>query len=143
MNTHTLVGGQRLVGVHSQSKCAGRPCTIHNPSEHHMADWPQNWRSDRKLMERICEHGVGHPDPDDPSTDTVHGCDFCCTPTIREAQEKINRAVAEAVVADLLVGRTGYAKTWVEDYDAEYQPVGYDGFGTPLYAHQIASRGAE
>jgi hypothetical protein len=32
-------------------------------------------------MERICPHGVGHPDPDDVfATDTVHGCDGCCTP---------------------------------------------------------------
>lgn len=29
-------------------------------------------------MERICPHGVGHPDPDDTNPDTVHGCDGCC-----------------------------------------------------------------
>lgn len=44
--------------------------------------WPQNWRSDRGIMERICEHGVGHPDPDDPKAgnkyEAVHGCDGCC-----------------------------------------------------------------
>lgn len=31
-------------------------------------------------MERICPHGVGHPDPDCmyAKRDTVHGCDGCC-----------------------------------------------------------------
>jgi hypothetical protein len=41
-------------------------------------------------MERICEHGVGHPDPDHldfvrhtkggaaAETESVHGCDGCC-----------------------------------------------------------------
>ena len=24
-------------------------------------------------MERICPHGIGHPDPDDMTEDTVHG----------------------------------------------------------------------
>ena len=39
------------------------------------------------IMERLCEHGIGHPDPDDASwrkdntpnnADTIHGCDGCC-----------------------------------------------------------------
>jgi hypothetical protein len=30
-------------------------------------------------MERICDHGVGHPDPDEFMADVwVHGCDGCC-----------------------------------------------------------------
>ena len=40
-----------------------------------------HWREDRFIMERICEHGVGHPDPDDKRVregDGVHGCDGCC-----------------------------------------------------------------
>jgi hypothetical protein len=43
-----------------------------------MKEWPQNWREDRGIMERICPHGIGHPDPDDPTTDKIHGCDGCC-----------------------------------------------------------------
>jgi hypothetical protein len=53
-----------------------------------MVDWPTHWRDDRKLMERICKHGVGHPDPDDLAhkkrigldvdTISIHGCDGCC-----------------------------------------------------------------
>lgn len=45
-----------------------------------MVLWPQHWRGDRHLMERICPHGVGHPDPDDINPDGVHGCDGCCRP---------------------------------------------------------------
>jgi hypothetical protein len=47
------------------------------------------WRSDRGLMERECEHGIGHPDPDDLDFKRrvghrdvqvlgIHGCDGCC-----------------------------------------------------------------
>lgn len=68
-----------LVNVHSINSCSGEFCTIHNRSDHHMRSWPQNWRSDRGIMERICPlHGVGHPDPDEISTDTIHGCCGCC-----------------------------------------------------------------
>ena len=67
-----------LKDIHSKLVCAGQYCCIHKPSDHHMKDWPQYWRSDKHMMERICEHGVGHPDPDDPATDRFHGCDGCC-----------------------------------------------------------------
>ena len=71
-----------LLNVHDPSFCEGQPCTIHNRSDHHMRAFPQHWRSDRALMERICLHGVGHPDPDSPfAADShmwVHGCDGCC-----------------------------------------------------------------
>jgi hypothetical protein len=77
--------------VHSRDKCANRtlPCVIHRPSEHHMRDWPLNWRADTRVMERVCPHGVGHPDPDHmtfmdatypdvTSYQGIHGCDGCC-----------------------------------------------------------------
>jgi hypothetical protein len=70
--------GQVLVSLHSPRKCKGEACVIHHPSDHSMRSFPTHWRSDRRIMERICPHGVGHPDPDDPTTDTVHGCDGCC-----------------------------------------------------------------
>jgi len=70
-----------LVGVHSHELCRGEPCTLHNRTDHHMRSFPQHWRSDRKIMERICPHGVGHPDPDErKDIDTIHGCDGCCNP---------------------------------------------------------------
>lgn len=76
--------------VHNKELCAGQHCSVHNPSDHHMKTWKQEWRNDRALMERICEHGVGHPDPDhiayvrrsrgDAAAhfEAVHGCDGCC-----------------------------------------------------------------
>lgn len=57
-----------------------------------MVGWPMYWRADRQLMERTCEHGIGHPDPDDiaykrlimsaevAAAEAVHGCDGCCVP---------------------------------------------------------------
>jgi hypothetical protein len=74
----TLVGGERITNVHPSYKCEGQSCCIHNPSDHHMKEWRQHWRDDRGIMERICPHGTGHPDPDDPSLNTSHGCDGCC-----------------------------------------------------------------
>lgn len=72
--------------THDESKCAGQHCCIHNPSDHHMRDWPMLWRADKGVMERICPHGCGHPDPDDAAYQerigknylNIHGCDGCC-----------------------------------------------------------------
>lgn len=74
-----------LTGVHPVGTCLGERCTIHHRSDHPMRIFPQQWRSDRAIMERICTHGIGHPDPDDiklvgpdgPS-EAVHGCCGCC-----------------------------------------------------------------
>ena len=72
-----------LRSFHSLEKCVGNFCTIHNRSSHHMRSFPQNWREDRQIMERVCSHGVGHPDPDEIDLNVkgrgVHGCDGCCT----------------------------------------------------------------
>lgn len=77
-------GTGQLLNVHSRHECKTPfACVIHEPSDHHMVGWSTHWRDDRKLMERICSHGIGHPDPDhlafsNSSTDGVHGCDGCC-----------------------------------------------------------------
>lgn len=70
--------------VHGRDVCAGSYCCIHNPSKHPLDQAALNWRG--HIMERVCDHGIGHPDPDDlawrerrgwdPSG--VHGCDGCC-----------------------------------------------------------------
>jgi hypothetical protein len=70
----TLVGGQKLKNVHAEDKCLGEYCCIHNPSNHSMRAFPMNYRPDRGIMERICPCGIGHPDPDDPTENKVHGC---------------------------------------------------------------------
>lgn len=83
---HGFQLGVRPLIVHSRSLCEGEYCSIHNPSNHPLRDAPLNWRADRRIMERYCPHGVGHPDPDDyqyrlrtdPDADTIHGCDGCC-----------------------------------------------------------------
>lgn len=90
--------GQKVL-VHDKEDCKGEHCCIHNPSDHHMKDWPTLWRDDRCLMERICPHGVGHPDPDDiafkelilgkerAKIEAVHGCDGCCFPIVYVEEE--------------------------------------------------------
>ena len=92
LEKYTTGTGQNI-RVHNRSECEGTYCSVHNPSDQHMKDMRTHWRYDRGIMERICEHGVGHPDPDDLAyrvrmykkagmpTDHlgVHGCDGCCT----------------------------------------------------------------
>ena len=79
-----------MLQVHHPDRCAGQACSIHNRSNHSMRMFPQHWRGDRQLMERICPHGIGHPDPDHISftkllrgeayavAESSHGCDGCC-----------------------------------------------------------------
>lgn len=60
-------------------------CVFHNPSTHKMRQWPMLLRETR-LVERMCDHYVGHPDPDSVAWFDrrgmpgygVHGCDGCC-----------------------------------------------------------------
>ena len=91
VQTYMTGAGQKLVGIHDPISCAGRPCVIHNPSDHSMRSFPTLWRGDRGIMERTCPHGIGHPDPDDMEyirlsrgdevarAEGVHGCDGCCS----------------------------------------------------------------
>lgn len=101
-------GTGQIVNVHGSDECKFPDrCVIHNPSDHSMSEFPTRWREDRFLMERICPHGIGHPDPDDlffkrqmtirmfselperyPDPEAaaddymgfegIHGCDGCC-----------------------------------------------------------------
>ena len=88
-NTYTTGTGQVIERIHDRKACCGERCVIHNPSNHAMKDFPTHWRDDRKLTERLCPHGIGHPDPDalafiekaDPNRyvyESIHGCDGCC-----------------------------------------------------------------
>lgn len=93
---YILVGGQVISNVHSISICSPGHCTIHNPSDHHMRSWPQNFRDDYGFMERICEHNVGHIDPDDPAFSTrYHGCDGCCHAPAEVDPQTIEAAIEE------------------------------------------------
>lgn len=80
--SNTLVGGTKIRS-HRRDKCMGYWCCIHNPSPHHMKSWDQHYDHTTKMMYRICEHGVEHPDPDDPWAWQATGphaqyCDGCC-----------------------------------------------------------------
>lgn len=76
---------------HTKDNCMSpEVCTIHSRTDHHMRNFKQFYRFDRGIMERICSHGIGHPDPDDINIingkdDGAHGCDGCC---IRFATEE-------------------------------------------------------
>lgn len=88
LGSEALFGRHVLTNIHSPRLCTGRPCVIHNRTDHHMRSWPLHWRDDRGIFERICGHGVGHPDPDQfeywrrtgQSSQTIHGCcgQVCC-----------------------------------------------------------------
>lgn len=81
--------GEVVSNIHDGSQCQGRSCVIHNPSDHPMRRFRTHFRrGDIKPahVERICPHGIGHPDPDDliyqksigEEGMSVHGCDGCC-----------------------------------------------------------------
>lgn len=64
---------------------------VHNPSNHAMVYWPRHLR-ETGLVERMCQHGVGHPDPDSvyffyQMTGDLgwnnHECDGCCVDPYR------------------------------------------------------------
>jgi hypothetical protein len=84
-------GGWLVFNVHRAEDCRGRACVVHNPSDHCMRSFPTRLRIPGPYdikpthMERICPHGIGHPDPDDAAYQRsigqdvgVHGCDGCC-----------------------------------------------------------------
>lgn len=66
--------------------CYDYGCVVHFPSHQRLSEAPYNWREDTGVMERICPHGVGHPDLDSANHYlrlgmgymNVHGCDGCC-----------------------------------------------------------------
>lgn len=77
--------------AHPPEECEGRnSCSLHNRTVHSMRAMTQVWRNDTGLVERICEHGIGHFDPDqmeylisvhgkkDAMLMALHSCDGCC-----------------------------------------------------------------
>lgn len=79
-----------MINTHALRDCLGEFCVLHNPSKHHMRTWRAMWRTDTMMVEWICPHDIGHPDPDclqfydlvygSDIADGVgtHGCDGCC-----------------------------------------------------------------
>lgn len=62
-NTIEVLNG--TLRTHSSLACAGDFCSVHNPSSHSMVRFPQYWDAQRFQMQRVCPHGIPHPDPDD------------------------------------------------------------------------------
>ncbi|KQO98893.1 hypothetical protein [Leifsonia sp. Leaf264] len=87
--------GSGVLRTHARSQCSGTPCCLHAPSDHPLTGSPMSWLDDRMMMERICEHGIHHPDPDDldykrrvlnpalylAGDYETHDCDGCCVPS--------------------------------------------------------------
>jgi hypothetical protein len=81
--------------IHNKKSCRGNHCPFHNPSDHRLKDAPMNIRYDKGgLVERICEHGIGHDDPDsvaffvrinDRWVTSLHGCCGCCNKNIKSS----------------------------------------------------------
>lgn len=79
------LNASQVISAHSASDCEP-PCPLHSPSDHPLNTAPLQWRSDRRIFERICPHGIGHNDPDSTAynrrhglpADDSHGCDGCC-----------------------------------------------------------------
>ena len=79
-----------VVVTHNDGHCPLRYCAIHRPSAHHLVGAPLQWREGTGRMERICGHGIAHPDEDfldwvqarrgllEAAVAGVHDCDGCC-----------------------------------------------------------------
>ena len=64
-NTGSItIHGVSPTNVHPESACTGRPCVLHNPTDHTMRDWPIRWATDTALFERACPHSEWVVDPD-------------------------------------------------------------------------------
>lgn len=56
-----------------------------------MRTWPKVWREYYGYFDRVCVHGIGHPDPDDVvhlqsagGASTAHSCDDCCIAPLQD-----------------------------------------------------------
>lgn len=71
------------LAVHGRHICKDQPCSVHRPSDHPLSEAPRDWCPVSRIMYRLCQHGYGHPDPDDLKVRTWpaegrHTCDGCC-----------------------------------------------------------------
>lgn len=60
--------GTFVYNGHPRSACKGHSCALHDPSYHQLSEAPLRWMyepGDGGYMERLCEHGNWHQDPDD------------------------------------------------------------------------------
>ena len=79
--------------IHSPRLCDGRPCPVHNMSDHVLRSSKQvlEWVNGAAFTFRVCEHGSFHSDPDESEdymarcfvtrAELEEGCDGCCVQT--------------------------------------------------------------
>lgn len=80
-----------ILQTHAPGECSGELCDVHGRrGSGGDATWPLNWRTDRGMMEVICEHDIGHPtraqiaywrkhlDEKSVWAYARHGCCGCC-----------------------------------------------------------------
>lgn len=80
-----------LLVTHPEHACRGTHCCVHNPSDHPLRDAPLVWLPRLRSLDRICTHGIRHPDRDDFAYKasqrlsplllallSAHDCDDCC-----------------------------------------------------------------
>lgn len=75
-----------LKNVHDKDFCAGQICVMHNPINGDFRRLLLVWENNVKRYERVCEHGVTHPDPSQfafwratgQEQLGTHPCDRCC-----------------------------------------------------------------
>lgn len=115
-----------LVNTHSEGQCFGEFCTIHNRSAHQLRGWPQYWRDDRKIMERVSPFGCNCPDPDSPwaptSYEWVHGCVITPLGTPACAKFEHDNAPAAWIASEYFV--TSDARMWYVTRSGQVTLVG-------------------
>jgi len=136
-NTYTDIDGKSFV-LHAADSCIGT-CPFHKPTEHSMSDWPSTFNWDMMRLDRVCEHGLHHPDPDTPQElcSVEHECDGCCE--VREAVECVpnpgsHRAKSLGCICPVLDNSHG--KGYME------QGVFVIAIGCELHDHQLTSTGS-
>ena len=83
-------GTGQVVKVHAADDCRNLDgtgyCPIHNPAPGPWREWLTHWSEDRRIMERICGHGIHHPAVEHGGP-RPHRCDGCpCFYTIIEGE---------------------------------------------------------
>jgi hypothetical protein len=118
--------------IHSKATCTP-PCPFHAPSDHPLKEAPKHIRADKAyIVERICEHGVGHDDPDSVAYMIArghmwagtHGCDGCCTVQHSEVPELLCESCAGQVHT---YGKDcGMSRLYVDSSSSAYQHADCD-----------------
>lgn len=119
--------------IHAKRLCAP-PCPFHAPSDHPLKDATMAIRYDKQaLVERICEHGVGHDDPDSVAYMQaqghtwagVHGCDGCCGGKMPKTMEPPLVPAAHDATLRTAASQLAYAQAEKGDISKEtYQNIG-------------------